>query len=309
MRFARVLVLVCVAYAATSCEVSQRKIDEIAICVESVECELPTDLLLRVVDQYSASDPYIGRSTIDGVRDVIFHRMESMPPDERRVFTRMWIDDLVPVLAAEGDRRDDILNQRIAEADEAYRVGVASPADALVGFWRDLSPGPPEWWAGGYYLMPNGYFVHAIFEPTPANYRGAWGQWEVAGEQLVVSFRELFFIDNLDPEVPIADAGVRVEMVDDVVSVPIERLEDRRSDDPIPVTGRFPFPQSVAQTFEMDARPLVVHFRYGTHGGLWAGAPDVVPSEYADPRELLVTVRDMDFDALQGDFIELPFER
>ena len=299
MRFARTIVLLWTAYAVTSCDLTERRIDEIAKCVEAVECELPMDLLLRVIEQYSDGDPDIGQSLVDGVRDVVFYRMENMPSDEYRAFSRMWIDELVPIIAAESNRRNDILDQLIAEADEQYRVGVASPADALVGFWMDVSQRVNTTLDSGYHLMPNGYFVHTLFGGTPTNYAGSWGRWEVTGDELVLHYRTLIFIE---------ESVSRLEPVDDVVRIPTSNLRDRDGDDPPAFSGRFPFPHAIGQGRMMQELPLVEYLRT-SNLGLWEGAPSIVPSEYEDLRQLRHTVWQTNFDAERGAFIELPFER
>lgn len=278
--------------------ISERLIAEIASCTEPSECGVATNDLFRLLDAFGESDPRVSRSVVsNAVRTIAFRRDEAGGDERRQIRDRL--EAAGELVVDEDIRRDDVLDQLIAEADEQYRVGVASPADALVGFWLDVSQRVNRTLNSGYHLMPNGYFVHTLFGGTPTNYAGSWGRWEVTGDELVLHYRTLIFIE---------ESVSRLEPVDDVVRIPTSNLRDRDGDDPPAFSGRFPFPHAIGQGRMMQELPLVEYLRT-SNLGLWEGAPSIVPSEYEDLRQLRRTVWQTNFDAERGAFIELPFER
>lgn len=278
--------------------ISESTISDIAACTDPAQCDVPTDVLFRLIDAYIESENRIPTGAKDIALQTLAHRRDTESRDAAQIREILTLD-YIDVIGDESQRRRDILRQLIAEADEQYRVGVAAPADALVGFWLDASRRVDTTRRGGYYLMPNGYFVHTLFARTPTNYFGSWGRWEVTGDELVLHYRTLIFIEK--------SVG-RFEVVDDVVRIPTSNLRDRDGDDPPAFSGRFPFPHAIGQGPAMEDLPLVEFVRV-SHLGLWEGAPQIVPSEYEDPRQLLADVRQTNLDAEWGAFIELPFER
>ena len=278
--------------------ISESTISDIAACTDPAQCDVPTDVLFRLIDAYIESENRIPTGAKDIALQTLAHRRDTESEDAAQIREILTLD-YIDVIGDESQRRRDILRQLIAEADEQYRVGVASPADALVGFWLDVSQRVNTTLNSGYHLMPNGYFVHTLFGGTPTNYAGSWGRWEVTGDELVLHYRTLIFIE---------ESVSRLEPVDDVVRIPTSNLRDRDGDDPPAFSGRFPFPHAIGQGRMMQELPLVEYLRT-SNLGLWEGAPSIVPSEYEDLRQLRRTVWQTNFDAERGAFIELPFER
>ena len=292
------IIVVILVVSLFGCDVSDQVIAEITLCTEPTECDVSTDDLFRLIDAFNEGDPRVGRSVVsNAIRTIAFRRDKASDDDRRQIRDRLeTAGDLV---ADESNRRNDILEQLITETDEQYRVGIVSPTDALVGFWLDVSRRVDTTQRGGYYVMPNGYFVHTLSARTPTNYFGSWGQWEIVGDEVVLEYRELVFIE---------ESVGRFEMVDDVVRIPTRNLRDRDEDDAVGFIGWFPFPHAIGQGAAMEDLPLF-DFARVSNFGLWKGAPEIVPSEYEDPQQLLVDVRETDINAERGEFIELPFQR